>query len=250
MSVDSEQLTHLLAVFQLSASASLAEIKRAYREMSRLHHPDQFANDPSRYERAVEKQKQINSTYTAICKLLEEGISPSPTGAAPADKNQAKNQGNAAKAAPTRPLSVTELCARARRLETGENCQTDVVAAVRLYERAAQMGSVDAMFRLGCIYMTSIYRNHGLAFGYFKQASLLGHISATFNLGLFYERGVGVSIDLAKAIELYKKAAAAGDAGARKKLQTLGVKEDACGQLRTPTNTFASFVKKRTTTDD
>lgn len=53
--------------------------------------------------------------------------------------------------------------------------------------------------------------NQRKSFKCFEQASNLGYIKALFNLATAYEKGIGVKVDLTKAISLYKEAAYKGD---------------------------------------
>ena len=48
--------------------ASLEEVKRSYRELVKVWHPDRFTNDPSLQSKAQEKLKPINLAYERVCK--------------------------------------------------------------------------------------------------------------------------------------------------------------------------------------
>ena len=50
-------------ILEVEPGASLEEIKRAYRELARVWHPDRFPNDPRLQSKAQEKLKQINLAY-------------------------------------------------------------------------------------------------------------------------------------------------------------------------------------------
>jgi len=54
-------------ILEVEPGASLEEIKRAYREMARVWHPDRFPNDIRLQNKAQEKLKQINLAYEQIC---------------------------------------------------------------------------------------------------------------------------------------------------------------------------------------
>jgi hypothetical protein len=54
-------------VLELSSNASLEEVKRAYRELTRVWHPDRFPNDKRLQQKAQERLKQINLAYELIC---------------------------------------------------------------------------------------------------------------------------------------------------------------------------------------
>lgn len=55
------------SVLGVSANASDEEIKKAYRELARKYHPDNYQNNPLA-DLAEEKMKEINEAYDAITK--------------------------------------------------------------------------------------------------------------------------------------------------------------------------------------
>src|SRR5262245_36955609 len=54
-------------ILEVEPGASLAEIKRSYRELAKVWHPDRFPNDIRLQRKAQEKLKQINLAYERIC---------------------------------------------------------------------------------------------------------------------------------------------------------------------------------------
>lgn len=50
----------------LQPGASDHEVRRAWRELTKVWHPDRFGSDPALRRRAEEKQKEINEAYEAI----------------------------------------------------------------------------------------------------------------------------------------------------------------------------------------
>jgi molecular chaperone DnaJ len=56
------------SVLGVSSDASDEELKRAYRELARKYHPDNYQNNPLS-ELAEEKMKEINEAYDAITKM-------------------------------------------------------------------------------------------------------------------------------------------------------------------------------------
>ncbi|MBQ9129429.1 MAG: J domain-containing protein, partial [Clostridia bacterium] len=54
-------------VLGISRDASDAEVKKAYREMARKYHPDNYVNSPMS-DLAEEKMKEINEAYEEIQK--------------------------------------------------------------------------------------------------------------------------------------------------------------------------------------
>ena len=59
-------------VLGVSPSASEEEIKRAYRELARKYHPDNYINNPLA-DLAQEKMQQINEAYDTIIKQRQGG---------------------------------------------------------------------------------------------------------------------------------------------------------------------------------
>ncbi len=66
-------------ILGVSPDASDDEVKRAYRKMSRIYHPDANINNPNK-EAAEEKFKQVQQAYNQIMKQRQEGGSYSSYG--------------------------------------------------------------------------------------------------------------------------------------------------------------------------
>jgi hypothetical protein len=69
MSTDPKEWFRLL---DLPPGASLDEVKRSYRELAKVWHPDRFAHDPSLLRTSQEKMKQLNHAYQQLSALLAE----------------------------------------------------------------------------------------------------------------------------------------------------------------------------------
>ena len=67
------------SVLGVKPEASDEEIKRAYRELARKYHPDNYQNNPLA-DLAEEKMKEINEAYDAITKQRAGGGSSSSYG--------------------------------------------------------------------------------------------------------------------------------------------------------------------------
>jgi hypothetical protein len=65
-------------ILDLEMGATIEEVKRAYRELVRVWHPDRFVHDPVLQRKTQEKLKQINLAYEQICKNDAETPKPSP----------------------------------------------------------------------------------------------------------------------------------------------------------------------------
>lgn len=60
------------AVLGVSSSASDEEIKRAYRDLVKKYHPDNYANNPLA-DLAEAKMKEVNEAYDAVVKMRTQG---------------------------------------------------------------------------------------------------------------------------------------------------------------------------------
>ena len=67
-------------VLGVAPSASDEEVKKAYRELARKYHPDNYHDNPLA-DLASEKMKEINEAYDSITKSREAGSSYSGGGA-------------------------------------------------------------------------------------------------------------------------------------------------------------------------
>ena len=63
--------------------------------------------------------------------------------------------------------------------------EKDVARAVELYERAAELGVIDAHYNLGCLYSegAGVEKDTAKAFRHYEAAAMCGHVSARYNLG-------------------------------------------------------------------
>ena len=62
------------SVLGVSRDASMDEIKKAYRKLSRKYHPDANINNPNK-EQAEEMFKQVQQAYDQIVREREQGTS-------------------------------------------------------------------------------------------------------------------------------------------------------------------------------
>ena len=73
-------------ILEVKPESPFKEVKRAYREMAKVWHPDRFPNDPSLQSKGQEKLKQINRAYEKLQVFFENpeaykvapGMSPDP----------------------------------------------------------------------------------------------------------------------------------------------------------------------------
>lgn len=82
------------SVLGVSPSASDDEVKRAYRDLARKYHPDNYHDNPLA-DLASEKMKEINEAYDAITKGREQGSSHTGGSAYQSQGYQRSYSGNA-----------------------------------------------------------------------------------------------------------------------------------------------------------
>lgn len=69
------------------------------------------------------------------------------------------------------------------------------------------------------------------AIEHFKQATSEGHPIAPYSIGVMYEKGRGVTKDIAQAKVWYKKAAGKGHKGAQRRLKHIAQEEAAAAAM-------------------
>jgi hypothetical protein len=66
-----DSLSHSYRVLELKPGAAQDEIKKAYRDLIKVWHPDRFTNDPALQQKAQEKLKEINIAYERLIASVE-----------------------------------------------------------------------------------------------------------------------------------------------------------------------------------
>ena len=89
----------------------------------------------------------------------------------------------------------------------------DLKKARHYYQRAAEMGYVDAEVSLGLLLVATARAeaDYALAVGWFKRAASKGDMRAIARLGTLYAEGLGVPRDDVLAMSLFEQAAAKGN---------------------------------------
>ncbi len=106
--------------------------------------------------------------------------------------------------------------------ERGAGVEQDAGRAIFWYEKAAAQGHVKAMHNLGVLLASDQHSDPAAAARWFKAAARHGLKDSQYNLALFYERGLGVSEDLAEAFFWYSAAAGQGDHDALARAEAIG----------------------------
>ncbi|WP_227546274.1 tetratricopeptide repeat protein [Moraxella catarrhalis] len=93
---------------------------------------------------------------------------------------------------------------------------SDYAMAVREYQKAAELGHVEAMYNLAVAYFQGdgVQQNYQKAHAWYQKAADMGHASAKYNLGSMYFYGQGVAANQSHALVLWQQAAKQGNAKA------------------------------------
>lgn len=88
------------------------------------------------------------------------------------------------------------------------------IQAKVLYEKAQELGSIDALYSLGELYYygNGVEQDYEKSLAYYSNPLLAEYPEAVFSLGVQYDSGEGVEQSFEKSFELFKKASALGHA--------------------------------------
>jgi TPR repeat protein len=98
--------------------------------------------------------------------------------------------------------------------EKGKAGKIDLEQAIKWYQSAANKGDSAAQDKLAKLYQdgTGIEQNIRMAINWYKRAAIKNHHQAYYHLGLIYEKGEqGIKVDKSKAFDYYQKAVALGN---------------------------------------
>ena len=108
---------------------------------------------------------------------------------------------------------------------TGWGVPQDYAQAMVWYRKAADRGDAFGMNGVGFLYANGwgVNLDYDQAMQWYRKAAAAGSAVAMSNIGFAYEKGQGVPVDRQAAISWYRKALAAGHEGAKDSLRRLGV---------------------------
>ena len=96
-------------VLGVRPGASRQELKAAYRDLTKVWHPDRFTHDPRLQQKAEEKLKEINDAYEQLIsrKIWRPRVTPSPRSSRTVAREQSEQRHSYSPGAPTKSRSVT-----------------------------------------------------------------------------------------------------------------------------------------------
>ena len=135
-------------ILDLEPGVTLDEVKRSYRELVKVWHPDRFTGDAKLQQKAEEKLKQINRAY----EILEGGL-----------LNGEKTEQKAARPRPPQEKNPhaerDEFFQRGNNFYFGNNVSKNLPEAARWLRKSAELGLDKAQALLGSMY----YKGEGVS---------------------------------------------------------------------------------------
>ena len=179
------ELRECYRMLDLEPGATFADVKRSYRELVRVWHPDRFSHEPALEQKAQEKLKQINRAFELLEKFFADNA-PNPE---PAQEE-------------TKVSRAEEFFAQGHTLFFGNDVAKDTAKAVGLLRKSSEMGFAPAQFLLGHAY----YSGDGLsksvndAASWWTRAAEQLHAGAQYSLGCLYHQCHSASL-VAKVVK-------------------------------------------------
>ena len=130
--------------------------------------------------------------------------------------------------------------------EKGYVVEKDYATALRFYQLGASANDPYCYNQLGRMYSLGLglpKKEEAMGFFYYEQAAKLGDVMGLSNMAYAYEVGQGVEQDLVKAIELYQRAADAGEENAIKSLKR--IHDELLASEEKPTRTITETTVKK-----
>lgn len=171
-------------VLELEPGVTLDEVKRSYRELVKVWHPDRFTGDAKLHQKAEEKLKQINRAYEVLEEVFLNG-GKAEQKAAPPRPPQGKNP----------HAERDEFFQRGNNFYFGNNVSKNLPEAARWLKKSAELGLDKAQALLGSMY----YKGEGVSKDSHEAARLLKLAAdqknpiACFWLGRMHEKGFGTN---------------------------------------------------------
>ena len=173
-----ERILPCFLILEVEPTSSIEDVKRAYRELVKVWHPDRFANDPALQKRAQEKLKEINAAFG----ILEDAFSRAER------ESHAASQAEAARDASSSPDELWNLGSD---YYVGESRPKDYGKALKCYLKAAEAGHRLAEAQIGTMYYCGqgVQEDSHEAAKWWLRAAEHGERQAQFNLGRLLFKG-------------------------------------------------------------
>jgi curved DNA-binding protein CbpA len=161
-------------ILDVGSEATWEDVRRSYRELVRVWHPDRFTHDAALQQKAQEKLRQINVAF----ERLEEFFSTKNERAKPSSNESEVSKAEA-------------FFSEGQKLFFGDGTAKDTVRAAVLLRKSADMGFAPAQYLIGHAY----YSGEGLAKSaneaaqWWTRAAEQVHAGAQYSLGCLYHRG-------------------------------------------------------------
>lgn len=201
-------------VLGITPGASNGEIKRAYRDLVKVWHPDRFSNDLRLQTKAQERLKQINVAYEALIRL-SDGM-PSHGSAQRNDGGRSRQPQEKERAERVRQELERQRCYREekarRQSEHGEKHFEAAAARKTVRPRLAKILFVMATIAAGLAFLILLTHLSGSwRIERLTEAAEKGDVEAQINLAAAYLQGRGVGQSYTRAYMWFAVAAARGD---------------------------------------
>jgi len=200
--------TEAYRTLDLEPGTDLGSVRKAYRLLVKVWHPDRFANDPKLQAFSDEKLKDINASYEAIVAYLASGW----------EENNLPKPDAGPKPTPGSTLSASGMYKSGlERFYAG-----DRQGAEQLFLQAAERGDAEAQYAYGYFLYEEGYlpleadKYFARVLKWWTRAADQGHTEAQFMVGTFYQLGLGTPFNEPEALKWLKLAASQGHQGAHR----------------------------------
>ena len=165
---------YLVLELELEPTATFTDVKRAYRDLVKVWHPDRFAHEPSLERKAQEKLKQINLAFEVLERFF------------------AQNEGTPGNASKAHDTSESEsVFVQGHALFFGNGVAKDTAKAAFFLRKSAGMGFAPAQYLLGHIFYMGdgLAKSENDACAWWTKAAEQLHAEAQYSLGCLYHKG-------------------------------------------------------------
>ncbi len=192
-------------LLEVKETASIEEVKEAYRGLVKVWHPDRFGGDPKLQTKAQEKLKEINLAFETVMQHRSGKFNPASS---PASKQ------------PQRPKSTTDdaqqFYGTGMDYFEGKVTAKNYAEAAKWFKRAADLGHSPAQYYLGFLYSNAngLPLDFTAALRWYTMAAEQKNGAAMYQLGVLFAKGAHkaagvralkhVGLELGDKVEAYK----------------------------------------------